>query len=575
MMSKKLISILLVSVLVCTTPISTIFAAEEFSEESETEHVIIEGEDTIETDHASEETNDVTTNEELQIEDEEDFEIQFSKENVIPGETIEITLKTNKLEYTYPRINANFESVEWTKGHIEYSYSQYAHETVFLDYDEQSQSYIGEFTIPEKAPNGKWKLTYLSIYEFGKEYDVSFNVESEYVDVIAPTLKDISFYKEYTNESAYQTKPLTIYPGEEITVVIDAVDNEGGVGVSDEEGSVFVSLTNLQDEDGEFSMVTEFLALKNIPNTTKYLATLVIPEDVKKGILGLRVWGVEDTNGNGIYTGPDIITPDKTLYIKTKEEEYQPSLVVNGNKAIVNTTDDYFNMYLVSNENANFTFDNPTVKELKLELSAKQLSSLTNKNIKTITLGNDGVSMTIPLEVLSIKDTILKIVNTGSNGDSITDVFDFTIMQDNEELSIFDQDVTLRFELKENVVHPFVYNVKNDGLQEITSKFENDVVYGYTSHFSKFAVYEKQVTEAPAEDVVVETPNDTDAKEETTIKQPIETEKDESTIQQQVNAAESDNELPNTASNFGNLFAIGLIFIIAGALFLFKRNRTV
>ncbi|PAE07330.1 hypothetical protein CHI12_11640 [Terribacillus saccharophilus] len=432
------------------------------------------------------------------LDEQGDLQIELSSNKIKPNQEIEISLTGKELpeELLSNRINIEYENTAWLeKNEGTHAYSGNARVDVYLKYNEESKKFEGTMFIPEKALSGEWKLTRAHLVYSDSDLSLkhSFNVESEFTDITPPEIKDFSFYNGTYQNQAYQSEPVYVQAGDTLTTVIDAYDENFGT----DPYAVSVSLNNT-DEDGDTHMVADSISLKNIPGTTKFSGSITIPDTVKSGDIGLRLWSVEDNTGNGVYD-PSLIQEYKKIHVGKSpaeqnegEVDYQPELNIEGKIGKVNT-DAAFDSYIENATNISLQFsDAYELDAIELPLSKKQIQTLKNKNNASITFGNEKVSLSTPVSNLEEKDTVIKIARQGTLQKSLTDVFDFEIVQNGKLLSNFQEKVTLHFSGVTDAEKPFVYYLDDKGnLSEIESKYENDSVYGYTNHFSKYVVFEK------------------------------------------------------------------------------------
>ncbi|MEI2368956.1 LPXTG cell wall anchor domain-containing protein [Niallia circulans] len=515
----------------------------------------------------------------------EDIQVSLSKTNLKPGDVVTVVMSGENLKSTGlydQKINITFISKLWDEFSLEYTgnpFNAYIEGT--LIFDEKENVYKGEIIVPEKAIDGEW---YLSRAAYGYGGDVltvshTFEVESGYTDVIAPTVKDISFYAgTYTNQP-YQDSPITVHPGDQLTVVIDAFDNDGGVGIGDERP--FVSLNNLKDSDGRFEMIIESIDLEQIPGTTKYAATLTIPEETQDGIIGLRLWQVQDSAGNFIYTGPEI-GEHKKVFVKEKENIKEPILNVSGSVGTVDTNNEEFNKYLQNSDTIDLQFGgNKDLNKLVLPLTKEQIEILKEKQEDvSITFGNEEVSLKLPVSNLSLKDTVIQIEKEDKLNNSLTNIFDFHILQDGEEVHQFAETMTLKFQLSQDASNPVVYYIADDmnSLEELESSYENNVVFGYTNHFSRYTVMEKEssdiVPDVPvAEEAQTEEQNSGEPEQNVTNASK-ETKQSQVITKEEKDSVQSGHKLPDTAGTDGNLLLIGVVLLLIGfGLYTIKKRE--
>lgn len=143
---------------------------------------------------------------------------------------------------------------------------------------------------------------------------------------------------------------------------------------------------------------------------------------------------------------------------------------------------------------------------IELQFSKEQIKAL--KARPSFTIKNGKIGLTIPTSNLSEAAATVKITKTEAVKDALTDVYDFSIVQEGKAVHTFKDKVTLMFTLGTDADDPSVYYVDraNSKLTEIDSDYQNDTVYGYVDHFSEYTVLEK----AAAKDTQNQ-PDDTDS----------------------------------------------------------------
>ncbi|MCE4051867.1 hypothetical protein [Bacillus sp. Au-Bac7] len=521
--------------------------------------------------------------------------IELSSEIAKPNDEIKITISGLDMpESSFEKkIRLTYESIVWAEENEgKQSYNGNTSIDVNLEYNDEYNNYEGIMYIPEKATNGEWKLTNAAYSYYNTLIDLenSFQVKSDFTDVIAPIVKDISFYTEASHDQPYQSEPIYVKGGDDLTVVIDAIDEDSGIDPNE----VFVSFTNRRIDDS-YKMVAEYVTLKNVPGTTKYIATITVPSEVENGTIALRVWGVVDNTGNGVYTGSDV-GEFKTIYVgqpeQDSEDSYtQPELQVVNNVGKVITNTSAFEDYIRNTPNVQLLFSNADhLDAIEVALSKEQLQTLKSRNQATIEFGNNEVSLTTSLSNLADLDTIIRIEKLDPFQDSLTNVFEFSILQNGELVHNFQDKITLKFTVDESAVSPIVYYLDNgENLNEIESKYDKGFVYGYTDHFSKFVVHEqistedKDEEESKVEDKVEEvkeeeskvedvggTKDNDEVNSNEVSDKDTKSDSDQSTeiYEESKETTSKGNSLPDTFSGNYNIIIIGLVGLILGAIFL-------
>jgi hypothetical protein len=159
----------------------------------------------------------------------------------------------------------------------------------------ETNKYEIMFVVNETTRPGTWKISSITVrdkedngnyYPNGEEHlDLSpadFTVVNESIDITPPALKSVSVDKK------------EVKPGEEVTVSIEATDNQSGVQV--------ISLV-YRNEEGR----TQSAAAVYNQKTKQFEAKLPITETSRPGVWSLDEVYLEDTEGNGVtlYQGED------------------------------------------------------------------------------------------------------------------------------------------------------------------------------------------------------------------------------------------------------------------------------
>ena len=106
---------------------------------------------------------------------------------------------------------------------------------------------------------------------------------------------------------------------------------------------------------------------------------------------------------------------------------------------------------------------------------------------------NYWYSMKLPMANLKTTDTSIGITSTGEFDVSLADVYDFTVRQKGKEIKSFKEPVQLSLRMFdiEEAHNPAIYHV--DRKKKAFTKTENgsvedDIVTGYTNHFSEYTI---------------------------------------------------------------------------------------
>ncbi|MCO7174810.1 hypothetical protein ACFP7A_04935 [Sporolactobacillus kofuensis] len=170
---------------------------------------------------------------------------------------------------------------------------------------------------------------------------------------------------------------------------------------------------------------------------------------------------------------------------------YKPSANTDGTYNMAN--DATFTSYVAqSGDNVQLNLPQSSDKKnTSVSLSADQVNEI--KKHKNVTIETGGVTLSLP--TANLGDTgaaTISIAKAAPVANALTDVYEFTLEQNGQAIHQFKDKVTLTFHLDQKADNPVVYYIDNQGkFVEIDSKYENGIVYGYTSHFSKYTVMEK------------------------------------------------------------------------------------
>ncbi|WP_158515116.1 bifunctional 2',3'-cyclic-nucleotide 2'-phosphodiesterase/3'-nucleotidase [Bacillus weihaiensis] len=278
-----------------------------------------------------------------------------------------------------------------------------------------------------------------------------------------------------------------------------------------------------------------------------------------------------------------------------------PTVNVDGDKASVTVTLDdvkkapYHGTFPI---NLDGTEDAKTVE---ISLDADQIAYLIEQHASIEFIRND-VAVTIPASNLEVYATTFTIENLGSDEDTLTNMYDFTIEQNGTSITTFEEAVTLSFTVDPtNTVDPAVYYLNEETneweLQESSYNSEAGKVNGYVNHFSVFTVMEMTSTPDPTnpDDDDKETGNDdsgtgsdtdsgsdegtgsdsdnTESGTDTTEKGNIDYEQVSSDDSSKDQSSTNGKSLPNTATNSFNFLLLGLIALAAGGIFFFIQRK--
>lgn len=256
-------------------------------------------------------------------------------------------------------------------------------------------------------------------------------------------------------------------------------------------------------------------------------------------------------------------------------EYFTPTIDVQDNKAVV-TFDETFLSY-IANANDLFIdlYGTAEYDSVEMNFTKEQIAALKAKSL-SLTLNNEAVELDIPLSNLEEKDTTISFAKTESIEDALTDTYDFEISQEGQALTEFKEEVTIAFFL-EGAKNPRVYYVdrENEELVELEGMYEDDAVYGYTSHFSEFTVLESENQADPVDPSDPIDPNDpNDPNDPTNPADPDNSGGTDADDNGSGNGSDSGNWLPDTATSSFNFILVGLSILLAGSgIYLFQRRR--
>ncbi|MCA1032572.1 bifunctional 2',3'-cyclic-nucleotide 2'-phosphodiesterase/3'-nucleotidase [Bacillus timonensis] len=206
---------------------------------------------------------------------------------------------------------------------------------------------------------------------------------------------------------------------------------------------------------------------------------------------------------------------------------------------------------------------------VEVSLTAEQISFLIAQNA-SITLFTDFVEVTIPVSNLVAADATFTITNLGTDEDSLTAIYDFTITQNGADVTTFVDDVTLSFKLDKEATNPsiFYFNEETSEWELVESYYdaESGEVFAWVSHFSQYTVKEVASSGTPGDGG--STPGDGGS-----------TPGDGGLTPGTDDGSDKDSdgkELPDTATNSFNYLLIGMLLLsMGGFAYVIQRRRTV
>nr|WP_246629148.1 pectinesterase family protein [Mesobacillus maritimus] len=302
-------------------------------------------------------------------------------------------------------------------------------------------------------------------------------------------------------------------------------------------------------------------------------------------------------------------TPVETPAEETPAKQEQSVVVavaeVTKGKATISDRD-------VAKVTTNGTFkvnlEDEEIEKVSVVLTKEQVEELMAKDA-TLSIENKGVMVELPISIFEEEGMSVLLEKLPAVNHAHSDVYDFTITQGDRVVSDFGEPVTLSFDVNlDGVEDPsklkvFYLNEETGEWEKIGGSYENGVVTAQTYHFSRYTVFEESDIivadqgEQSQEVVTSETPQPSDEKTETEgttsektsdeasdkNRESAPTVATDSEATQSVKEADAtgsrndvneNNELPNTATNTGNILAMGILFAVAGIVLFFMRRKT-
>ncbi|MGN8646140.1 endo-1,4-beta-xylanase [Gracilibacillus sp. HCP3S3_G5_1] len=222
------------------------------------------------------------------------------------------------------------------------------------------------------------------------------------------------------------------------------------------------------------------------------------------------------------------------------------------------------------------TIDDETISNIEknadliIDLSEHDASvtvSFTSDQVQR--LKQQNVNITIKLKNVSIQFSASIFTNGNQAVDivmhkmkeiknALSVVYDFTIIQGDQEINQFDSPVILSFNVDKNKVenpddvNVFYWNPDTKTWESIGGEYKDGLVTAETDHFSTFAVFEVEHT----------TDENTNQEEEPEVTKNDSTDK-----------TAPENELPDTATNTFHYLVAGFIILLIGAVVLLISKR--
>lgn len=186
----------------------------------------------------------------------------------------------------------------------------------------------------------------------------------------------------------------------------------------------------------------------------------------------------------------------------------------------------------------------------EIELTEDQVQLLISKNA-TLQINKSDVRLNIPSSVFTngSEKVTISIEKLDDVENSLSSVYNFTIKQEDQLISKFENGVTLTFEVDKNMVqnteHLNIYylNEQNIEWEQIGGNYADGEISATTNHFSTFAVFED------SSKIIDVSQSEQEAAEENQIK------------------------LPETATNIYNMLFISFVLVATGLVLLFVQKR--
>ncbi len=230
------------------------------------------------------------------------------------------------------------------------------------------------------------------------------------------------------------------------------------------------------------------------------------------------------------------------------------------------------------------TQDSETVEVF---LTAEQIAELKALNVLSIELIRDDVYLNIPIANFGEGDATITIDNLGSDEDTLTDLYDFTIQQNGELITTFEEgnEVTIGFGVDPKVAKdPSIYylNEELNEWEEQESEYDSEFgeVYALVNHFSVYTVMENVQDPGTdpdngGTDPDSDNPDDGKDNDGDNGATPGDNNSDKDNKSNDKNDKAKDGKtLPNTATNSFNILLAGLSALVAGGyVFITQRKK--
>lgn len=244
---------------------------------------------------------------------------------VKPGDEVTVKLvPPASANLTSGGIELRLDNQNWEQSKVTSSRNDNANDSVYLSYNSSDGDFEGTYDIPKKAINGTWLVSDAYYYsnDENNQDDQSFNssfsyqVDSSYNDMTAPTVNSISIDKSSVNA------------GDQVTVTVDAADDSNGVGI-DEDNSYIEFGKETTNDDGNADPDGVWTVNLNHVSGTTYTGTFTVPKSSSDqsfdGKYFISNYAIYDKDGNARY-------PDYDKYI------HQDNYSFTVNNGVIDTT---------------------------------------------------------------------------------------------------------------------------------------------------------------------------------------------------------------------------------------------
>ncbi|TXC89331.1 bifunctional 2',3'-cyclic-nucleotide 2'-phosphodiesterase/3'-nucleotidase [Metabacillus litoralis] len=223
------------------------------------------------------------------------------------------------------------------------------------------------------------------------------------------------------------------------------------------------------------------------------------------------------------------------------------------------------------------------LETVEVFLTAEQIAELKALNVSSIQLIRDDVYLDIPVANFGEGDATITIDKLDSNGKTLTNLYDFTIQQNGDLITTFEEgnEVTIGFGVDPEVAKDpriFYLNEESNEWEEQESYYESEFgeVYAFVNHFSVYTVMENEPQVPPSTDPKPDNPDDKD-NDGDNGSTPGDNNSDKDDKSNDKTDGDKDGKsLPNTATNSFNILLAGLSALVAGGyVFITQRKKKI